>query len=202
MCEDKRYLIPEELKPFILALFKEKGIKYDDMINEGYIFENEYDILDTDLELAIESDPAASSKSDSGDYAIRYRYNGPRDDKNRNFCANVLDLNLIFRKEDIDMMSFRTENKDFGTYSIFKYKGSYNCRHNWKRLVFKKATKNAGTVVPGYKEISYSKLPEKNKPGNDNQAREVNKKVKLSIEHNEDEIVNSLVNIIKEYKVK
>jgi hypothetical protein len=150
--------------------------------------------------MAIESDPSSKSKSDSGNFAVRYRYNGPRDDKNREFCANVLDLNLIFRKEDIDMMSFRTENKDFGTYSIFKYKGSYNCRHNWKRLVFKKATANAGTDVEGYKQVTPSKLPDKNKPKNDYAATEVNKKVKLSIEHNENEIVNQLFNIIIQHK--
>mgnify|MGYP003650778489 CR=1 FL=1 len=35
-------------------------------------------------------------------------------------------------------MSFRRENKDFGSYSIWKYKGSVNCRHYWKQMYFKK----------------------------------------------------------------
>jgi len=42
----------------------------------------------------------------------------------------------VFRKEDVDVMSFSRANPEFGTYSIWRFKGSYNCGHRWKRLVF------------------------------------------------------------------
>ncbi|MHC4647311.1 MAG: XkdF-like putative serine protease domain-containing protein [Planctomycetota bacterium] len=76
----------------------------------------------------------------TGRWRVRYKYVGPSDSKNRNFCAKLLRYQRrtgkVFRKEDIDQMSFRGENKDFGIYSIFTYKGSYGCRHRWQRLIF------------------------------------------------------------------
>ena len=100
------------------------------------------------MEFAISSDPEAESILDQGLYAIRYEYNGPIDEKNRQFCAEVLGLNLIYRKEDINQMSFSSDNPDFGTYSIFDYKGSYGCRHNWERLTFKKVDLDTYEPVP------------------------------------------------------
>ena len=51
--------------------------------------------------------------------------------------------NLVFRKEDINMMSFKGElNKELGhkgqSYSLFKYKGGVNCQHYWEMKIYKK----------------------------------------------------------------
>ncbi len=98
------------------------------------------------LDFRIVAKPDEDSRLDrtkadgSGIWKVRYRYDGPQDSRNRNFCGKMLRYQgrtgKVFRKEDIDQMSFRTENGEFGTYSIFKYKGSYGCRHRWKRLIF------------------------------------------------------------------
>ena len=48
-------------------------------------------------------------------------------------------LGYIFRKEDILRMSLGGENaENFGIYDILDYKGSYNCRHLWQRLYFRR----------------------------------------------------------------
>ena len=96
----------------------------------------------------ISSDPEDPSFLDVGLYKIRYEYRGPNDDKNRDFCGEVLDLNLIYRKEDIDTMSSNTANPEFGTYSIWDYKGSFGCRHRWHRLVFFRKRNNKGQFLP------------------------------------------------------
>jgi len=172
--EDRRTVIPDEMVPHFLNRLKETGQREVDLDKEGYILIAIDDVLTEDVELmaitlAITSDPNEDSTIDKGKYAFRYRYKGPRDDKNRTFCAEVLDANLLYRKEDINQMSFRTENKDFGTYSIFKYKGSYNCRHSWERLTYLKIEDN---VTP----IKVTGVPEGIEP-NDEQATEVNPKV-------------------------
>jgi len=77
-----------------------------------------------------------------GNYKILYEYAGPRDSKNRTFCKRLLDLNLLFRKEDIQKLSIDGANsQEFGYYDIFSYKGSFGCRHSWrKKYVYKKKT--------------------------------------------------------------
>ena len=50
--------------------------------------------------------------------------------------------NIVFRKEDINQMSFKGVNKKFGhnqqNYSLLKYKGGKNCHHFWELRVYKK----------------------------------------------------------------
>lgn len=130
----------ESLIVEILEHLKSTGIKHQDMINSGWTLISEED-LDEELNLTIESTPEKKSRMDGKTYAIRYKYSGPRDDKNRSFCAKVLDLDYIYRKEDIGLMSTSSENKEFAqkkNYSVFRYKGSYGCRHVWKRLIYAK----------------------------------------------------------------
>jgi len=58
--------------------------------------------------------------------------------------------NLVFRKEDINMMSFRGVNKELGhkgqNYSLFKYKGGVNCHHYWELKVYKKKVSDSNLV--------------------------------------------------------
>ena len=55
---------------------------------------------------------------------------------------NLTANKLVFRKEDINMMSFRGVNKELGhkkqNYSLLKYKGGKNCHHYWELRVYKK----------------------------------------------------------------
>ena len=68
-----------------------------------------------------------------GMFLVRYRYSGPVDAKNRDFCARVMSLGRVYSYEDIN---FTLSNPEFGSYNIFDYKGSYGCRHTWQRVYF------------------------------------------------------------------
>ena len=84
-------------------------------------------------------------KEDSDIYKIRYAYMPVRSNPNsRDFCKKMetfTSRNIVFRKEDINMMSFRGVNKELGhnkqNYSLLKFKGGKNCHHYWELRVFK-----------------------------------------------------------------
>ncbi len=148
-------ITPELVKPIIRHL-KERGESRQELETEGWVLVEEDGVLTAEgvkLKLQggkffIESDPEDPSYLDKGLYKIRYEYRGPRDDKNRDFCGEVLDLNLIYRKEDIDTMTAEVANPEFGIYSIWDYKGSYGCRHRWHRLVFFRKRNPKGQFLP------------------------------------------------------
>ena len=86
-----------------------------------------------------------SSKEDSDIYKIRYAYMPVRKSPNsREFCKKMevfTSRSIVFRKEDINMMSFRGVNNKLGhnkqNYSLLKFKGGKNCHHYWELRVFK-----------------------------------------------------------------
>jgi hypothetical protein len=82
--------------------------------------------------------PNEPSNEDTSRVRVRYKYAGPRDNKNRQFCADMLRLNRVYRIEDIEELSAETPNPEFGNYSIFTWRGSFNCRHQWVKLLYKK----------------------------------------------------------------
>ena len=76
---------------------------------------------------------------------IRYQYEGPVDSRNRDFCRILMtrytQQGKVFRKEDINNMSFAGVNTGFGPngineYNIFLYRGGNNCRHEWKTVAY------------------------------------------------------------------
>jgi hypothetical protein len=87
------------------------------------------------------SSPNESSNLDTAETRIRFKYVGPRDSKNRQFCADMLATNRVYREEDIDNLTNGTENPEFGNYDIFLWRGSYNCRHQWVKLIYKEEGK-------------------------------------------------------------
>ena len=96
------------------------------------------------------SDPNAPSDLDTDNYRVRFKYVGPRDSRNRQFCASMLAFNRIYREEDISQLS----NPEFGVYDIFLYRGSYNCRHTWVKLIYKREGRiiNSGSSQKGLEE--------------------------------------------------
>jgi len=97
------------------------------------------------------SDPNSPSFLDTDNYRVRFKYVGPRDNKNRQFCASMLSFNRVYRQEDIDDLTDGVANEDFGFYNIFLWRGSFNCRHTWVRLIYKKEGKiiNSGSSARG-----------------------------------------------------
>ena len=75
------------------------------------------------------------SNKDKQLFKIRYVYRGGKAIENtRDFCRTMLNThyNSLFTREDITGMS----NPEFGNYNIFRFKGSFNCRHYWLRRLY------------------------------------------------------------------
>jgi len=184
-------VITDELVTPIIKHLKKKGEKREDLEKDGWVLiQDESKMTSEGLKLRlmpvgfsdISSNPEDPSFLDKGLYKIRYEYRGPRDDKNRDFCAEVLDLNLIYRKEDIDTMTTNMANPEFGMYSIWDYKGSYGCRHRWHRLVFFRKRNPKGQFLPNEglendKNVGPSATPAAVKPA-DEAATKKNEKPK------------------------
>ena len=89
-----------------------------------------------------------TSKEDDTTYKVRYSYQPIRKSPNsRDFCKKMESLTtskVVFRKEDINMMSFRGVNNKLGhnkkNYSLLKFKGGKNCHHYWTLQVYKKSS--------------------------------------------------------------
>lgn len=96
-------------------------------------------------EFNISAEPSAESSQDQSPYKVRYAYMPVRKSpESRDFCVRMESFtedNIVFRKEDINMMSFRGVNKQLGhkrrNYSLFKFKGGKNCHHYWELRVYK-----------------------------------------------------------------
>jgi hypothetical protein len=117
---------------------------------------NEWEIIDVReateednlLEFAYDN-PELKSKDDKGIFKIRYRY-GPEANSNnsRKFCVDMVALTkqgIVYRREDINQMSFSGVNGQFApagrsTYSIWRFKGGVNCHHAWYRVTYMRKT--------------------------------------------------------------
>jgi len=116
--------------------------------------EKEFDFTSLSMPTDNDAKPSKSSSQDNSTYKVRYSYGPVRKSPNsRRFCQRmelITEKNLVFRKEDINMMSFRGINKELGhkgqSYSLFKYKGGVNCQHYWEMKVYKKKVSNKDLV--------------------------------------------------------
>jgi len=77
---------------------------------------------------------------------VKYKYSGVKDNRNRPFCAKVLDMDRLYKREDIDNMS------DAAGYNIWTQRGGWYhnpstdvntpyCRHFWSQVIVKKKTR-------------------------------------------------------------
>jgi Putative phage serine protease XkdF len=97
------------------------------------------------------SNPNEDSVLDRPEERIRFKYVGPNDEKTRRFCKDMLQIKKVYRAEDIDELSNSGANEQFGSYNIFLWRGSFNCRHTWVRLIYRKTGRilNTTTVRTG-----------------------------------------------------
>ena len=138
--------LSDEEENHLIQTLSEVGEVVDDSWELIYACDAE-----TGVELA-DANPNKKSIEDKGIYKVRYKYAPIRNSKDsRSFCRRIEGVsanNIVFRKEDINSMSFRGVNREFGhnrqNYSLLKYKGGVNCHHYWNMLVFKK--KGTGSV--------------------------------------------------------
>ena len=133
----------------------DKGESEEDMLAQGWVI-NKITYLNGP-ENFVYTDPNGPSMEDEKEYNVRYKYilnpniSGPAIiDTSRPFCRELIAQNKVFRVEDIE-----SAVNDFGE-SPLVYRGSFNCRHVWSRIEYKKdativnkASVNKGKVEVG-----------------------------------------------------
>jgi hypothetical protein len=127
------------------------GEPYNDLIEQGWVITRvEHMTPERILKMSrqkFNSNPNAESYEDTEQFRLRFKYVGVRDNKNRQFCADMLSMNRVYRMEDIEQLS----NPEFGNYDIFTWRGSFNCRHTWVKLIYQPEGKirNSGLSTLG-----------------------------------------------------
>ncbi len=138
----KHYVLSDDEVPRVMQMFQAYGEPQGKLEEEGFVLHSVIELGRQDFQIL--SDPNAPSAQDTPDVKFRYKYVGPRDNKNRTFCAEMMRENRVFRIEDIIEMSNRSVNPvGPDGYDIFEWRGSYNCRHRWVQLVYR----NPGTII-------------------------------------------------------
>lgn len=115
-----------------------KGESEEDLTNDGWEISS-ITILDNSQKFA-ETNPNAKSIEDEKEYRVRYKYILNPNIKgqpaiiptSRHFCRELIAQNKVWRVEDIE-----SAINDFGE-SPLVYRGSFNCRHVWSRIEYKK----------------------------------------------------------------
>jgi hypothetical protein len=80
------------------------------------------------------------------EFETKWKYAGPQDSKNRSFCAEMLRLNKIYSREEIDALN--NDMKEYNT-DVWKYKGGWyhnpdldqnfpQCRHYFAQVIVRK----------------------------------------------------------------
>lgn len=135
----QHYVLSDEQVPKMVEMFHALGEPQGLLEKEGFYIESVRTLGRQDFQIL--ADPNAPSAQDTPDVKFRYKYVGPKDEKNRTFCAEMMKANRVFRIEDINEMSLRTVN-EVGPdgYDIFTWRGSYNCRHKWVQLIYRSQT--------------------------------------------------------------
>lgn len=137
-----------------LAFLQDKGEEID--LNEWEIIDiQEANDEDDHFEFGWDN-PDMKSKDDTGIFKIRYKYGPDRVTKNsRKFCKEMTNLSkkgIVYRREDINIMSFNGVNGQFApegssNYSIWKFKGGVYCHHAWYRVTYRRKTEG-GKIKP------------------------------------------------------
>lgn len=187
--EDKRKVMPDALVKPTLAHLDSVGKTIEELEEDGWVLVvDEGELTEQGIKHKLRPDMFAVAPdvsdvepepSDPGFYIVRYQYRAgvgyaPIIDTTRDFCRHMMEVNAakVYSVDEIEML----DNPDFGNYSIFEYKGSYNCRHRWARLVWFRVPGRGGQV-PGHRKVAPDELPVHMRPVGDEQATKVNDRV-------------------------
>lgn len=159
-------VIQDEFVDSILEYLEEEGEDEEELLSEGFQVFDESE-LEGDDELSVQGEKLSKvdllsawginandlskydvkSKENDGVWLVRYQYAlaiekaGQPDiiPTSRRFCKHMIDAakngNRVYKREVLEKLA----NPEFGSYNIFWYKGSYNCRHVWKRKIYFKS---------------------------------------------------------------
>ena len=115
----------------------------------GWVIESIEPVVSLEQELklfegAVTAEPNQPSMADLPNRRVRYKYiKNPQSQgdaiipTSRDFCREMIRYDRVFRIEDIRKMTEDCANDQFGCYDIFTWRGSYNCRHLWMKVVYR-----------------------------------------------------------------
>ena len=164
LSEDSRPFLDDELAHELLDALADLGEEepLDDeweLVDAEEVGDDEPEDFDVEgyLNGLVSLSATQDSNQDTKLYKVRYKYAKGTSKtpigQSREFCKTMMTKKMLYRKEDIGMMSARGVNKKFGhkgkNYSLFKYKGGVNCYHRWERRIYKKRLKKDGTEWGG-----------------------------------------------------
>tara|TARA_R110002012_G_scaffold62994_4_gene165870 strand:- start:2962 stop:4794 length:1833 start_codon:yes stop_codon:yes gene_type:complete len=160
----------EEILEYINSLEVEDEVKIEDeyQLLDEEAAEDENHNYEFAARIPTPTGKKGKSNKDKSLFKIRYVYRGGSPKTNtREFCRTMWNnhYSSLFSREDITGM----RNTEFGSYNIFRFKGSYNCRHYWLRrlYVLKKAPRNMTINGKVYQKGDYLPKELKNyKPRN------------------------------------
>lgn len=129
------YVLSDEQIPKVIQMFHAYGEPQGFLEKEGWEITSVRPVGKQEFQII--ANPNRPSAQDTPNVRFRYKYVGPKDDKNRTFCAEMMAARRVFRIEDIMEMSTLSVN-EVGPdgYDIFTWRGSFNCRHRWVQLVY------------------------------------------------------------------
>lgn len=187
--EKERPVLPDKLVKPLLKHLSEVGTTIEDLKKQGYecVLDDE-ELTEAGIKHKLRHDQFAvppdlsdveRTASDPGFYIVRYQYRPGRGrepiiETTRDFCVVMMTDNAakVYSVSEINQLS----NPEFGNYPIFEFKGSYNCRHRWARMVWFRVSTQTGNV-PGYRQIHADEIPVSLLPPGDEQATKVNEPV-------------------------
>ena len=116
---------------------------------EEELFNNGWEVARQDF---VSSSPNTPSFEDTEERLIRYKYvlnpeapGAPIKETTRDFCRELLNKNFVYRVEDLERIT-----NDLGS-SALVWRGSYNCRHKWMKIEYRRGTDivNKGSITKG-----------------------------------------------------
>jgi hypothetical protein len=137
------FIIPDGEDMKFSSRIIEKGQSEEELFNDGWeMVKEEF----------VSSSPNSPSFEDTEERLIRYKYvlnpqapGAPIKETTREFCKDLLQKNLVYRVEDLEGIT-----NDLGS-SAMVWRGSYNCRHLWQKIEYRRGTRiiNKGSNTTG-----------------------------------------------------
>ena len=164
LTEEESTDLLDQLEELGEVISDEWELVYKEDVVDG---KEEFDVTKLSQPKKGDANPNKTSFQDNAGYKVRYAYKEvvPSNDS-RQFCKKMMSFsnrNIVFRLEDINMMSFRGINKKHGhkkrNYSLFKWQGGVNCKHIWERRVYKKRVSAESEVTISKAEKDGFKSP-------------------------------------------
>jgi len=143
------FIIPdgEDLK--YSEMITQKGESEEELLKQGWVVDSTKLVGKDQF---VTSSPNTPSFEDTDEYLVRYKYvlnpeapGSPVKETTRDFCRDLISKNYVYRVEDLDNLQ-----NDLGS-SALVWRGSYNCRHLWQQIRYRKDVKivNKGSVTRG-----------------------------------------------------